>query len=485
MAATIQGGARIRNARRPEFEGTLACTVRARGGAQRYLLSAGHVVSLFGYALPGDAIEARFDDGRWLKVGEFHRSVAYQEGEGLQQFDAGIAMVTWEAAVKDGVRGLGLPRGTSQFLYEDLGLRLHGAVSGEVRDARLLSPSEPVSVLCEDPQGGERFLLHYGRQILYGRRSGDAWSPATQAGDSGALVLNDDGYAIGLHHAVTRDNAPRKVSICTPIDRVLGALEVELIDAGGAAAAGGAGAAPAPADPLFSADEAGIRSFDLLGVSIRALLEPHNAFGGIPWQLTPDGLVADGRLARSVGRMVTVPRVWRDFGPHIVAAAKDRAYRVPVELIVATICTESGGQARALRIEPGWVDDATTPHRVSAGLMQTLVSTARAALGDPGIDRDSLFDPEVSIRAGTAYIAQQKTLTRLDPPLVACAYNAGGVYVNEGAANRWRLRQYPIGTGAHADRFVQWFNDCMAFLREQPGLLDADTPSFTRLLRPA
>jgi hypothetical protein len=44
---------------------------------------------------------------------------------------------------------------------------------------------------------------------------------------------------------------------------------------------------------------------------------------------------------------------------------------------------------------------------------------------------------------------------------VACAYNAGGIYPNDGPDNRWKMRQYPIGSGAHADRFVRWFNDCV------------------------
>lgn len=34
---------------------------------------------------------------------------------------------------------------------------------------------------------------------------------------------------------------------------------------------------------------------------------------------------------------------------------------------------------------------------------------------------------------------------------------AGGFYENQGALNRWKLRQYPIGTGNHADRFAAYF----------------------------
>ena len=73
-------------------------------------------------------------------------------------------------------------------------------------------------------------------------------------------------------------------------------------------------------------------------------------------------------------------------------------------------------------------------------------------------------------------IAAQLWSTRFDPPLVAAAYNAGGVYHDPVPANRWRLRCYPIGTGAHVDRFVAWFNDAMRLTvaAERAG----DAPSF-------
>ena len=113
--------------------------------------------------------------------------------------------------------------------------------------------------------------------------------------------------------------------------------------------------------------------------------------------------------------------------------------------------------------------------------MQTLISTARAAVGDDAIDRSWLLEPANSIQAGTAYIASQWKVTSFDPPKVACAYNAGGVYYNDGVNNRWKMRQYPIGTGKHADRFVQWFNDCMRYFDKHK--LKPET-SFYTLLNP-
>lgn len=81
-----------------------------------------------------------------------------------------------------------------------------------------------------------------------------------------------------------------------------------------------------------------------------------------------------------------MPRVWQAHRLDIEEAALK--HKVPVELIVATICAETSGRTDAIRIEPGYVSDLTTPHRVSCGLMQTLISTARQATGNSALSRD-------------------------------------------------------------------------------------------------
>ena len=191
----------------------------------------------------------------------------------------------------------------------------------------------------------------------------------------------------------------------------------------------------------------------------------HGIFGSVEWCLAEDGIRIDGAAPETTGgRPLTVRRVWNAFGPSM--SKWGAHYGVPVELIVATACTETRGRPDRVRTEPGFVSDEETPHRVSPGLMQTLISTARSALAgetDEAIDRAWLLVPDNSIRAGTAYIAGQRSKTSFDPPKVACAYNAGSVIRNNGAENRWKMRQFPIGTGEHADRFVAWFNDSFRF----------------------
>jgi hypothetical protein len=234
----------------------------------------------------------------------------------------------------------------------------------------------------------------------------------------------------------------------------------------------------------------------VLHAALPALRRPHAVFsGGLRWCLTPEGIEVEGRPLAPTGAMLAARRAFDWFGPHFRAAAIETG--VPIELLVATACTESMGDARraatpaaaaaARREEPGFVSDEATPHRVSIGLMQTLISTARHVLplpeDDPAMARitaATLLDPARSILAGTSYIAAQAGVTRLDPPVVACAYNAGGVYEQRGAANHWRMRQYPIGTPNHADRFVIFFNQALRLVAEGARLGDA--PSFCRLL---
>lgn len=200
------------------------------------------------------------------------------------------------------------------------------------------------------------------------------------------------------------------------------------------------------------------------------LTSPHTFRDSVQWTLSPDGLLVGGDDAPEVwgGPPQTVRRIWSDYAEPIQRWGRD--FGVPVELIVSTICTESDGEAHAVRTEPGYLSDEQTPDRVSVGVMQTLIATARSALGEPDLGRDWLRKPANSIRAGTAYIAQQWKETHLDPPKVACAYNAGGLYHNDAPDNRWRMRQYPIGTSKHADRFVKWFNECFLMFDQDGGI---------------
>jgi peptidoglycan hydrolase-like protein with peptidoglycan-binding domain len=212
------------------------------------------------------------------------------------------------------------------------------------------------------------------------------------------------------------------------------------------------------------------------------LTEPHQFRDSVVWQLSAQGILVDKKqpLETTGGDPKTVRSVWQRFSEPVEQWSQK--FGVPAELIIATICTETSGDPSALRKEPGYISDEQTPNKISPGIMQTLISTAQKTLGDQTINREWLLKAENSIRAGTAYIASQWRTTNFDPPKVACAYNAGDIYYNDSATNRWKMRQYPIGSAEHADRFVKWFNDCFVLFAKD-GL--SPQVSFYRMLKAA
>lgn len=192
----------------------------------------------------------------------------------------------------------------------------------------------------------------------------------------------------------------------------------------------------------------------------------HQAFAnGVRWRLREEGIEIEGSgIERTPGIPQTMTRIWQNFNQEINQWA--RYYNVPCVAILATIATESGGNPNSVREEPGYISDTATPGLVSPGLMQTLISTARETLRNSAIDRQFLLNPSNSIQAGTAFISRQRSQTLLDPPKIAAAYNSGGVYENTNPNNRWRMRQYPLGTSHHCDRYVKWFNDAVFVLNQ-------------------
>ncbi len=197
--------------------------------------------------------------------------------------------------------------------------------------------------------------------------------------------------------------------------------------------------------------------------------------GGRRWRVLPSGEIEVEGLGipRTGGEPETMRRLWEDYSAAI-RAAHARWPEVHMAWIMATIAVESarrpgtlGRDARSLRLEPGYVSDEATPHKVSPGLMQTLISTARwcARWGElpdlANVDREGLFVAETSILLGTTYMAYQ--LDRYgDPMLADAAYNAGSVRTDPNNPFGWTT----FHTG-RAEHWARWVGDACAVLRER------------------
>lgn len=158
-------------------------------------------------------------------------------------------------------------------------------------------------------------------------------------------------------------------------------------------------------------------------------------------------------------RIGLIAPAWKRYG-HLITAAAQR-HGVPAELILATIVDESGGNARAVATNPGYVSDAATPHKVSIGLGQLLISSARRLSPERPIDRAALFDPATSIDLVARYHARFYKGTGFDPRLVAWAYLAGSTPALR-AGQRWQPRNQE-----HAARYTAVFEASVAHLAAQ------------------
>jgi soluble lytic murein transglycosylase-like protein len=159
-------------------------------------------------------------------------------------------------------------------------------------------------------------------------------------------------------------------------------------------------------------------------------------------------------------RIALIAPTWQRYG-HVISAAATR-HGVPAELILATIVDESGGKANALATNPGYVSDAATPHKISIGLGQMLISSARRLAPERHIDRAALSDPATAIDLVARYHARFYKGTGFDPRLVASAYLFGSTPALR-AGQRWTPRD-PV----HAARYTAVFEASVAHLAAQP-----------------
>lgn len=189
-------------------------------------------------------------------------------------------------------------------------------------------------------------------------------------------------------------------------------------------------------------------------------------------------LEVDGLAPFTRGRPLTAERFVED-GYWRMCLRYGRALGVPPLVIAAIMFVESGRveghlDPVSIRLEPGYTSDEETPHKVSAGVVQTLLSTARHVaervgwspldpLGEPrALVRRDLYIPDNSIYLGAAYM---KTLADrigdADPLLVSCAYNAGRLRTDMTTG----LRLYCYHGDDRLLKLVAYHNDLVRVLR--------------------
>lgn len=215
--------------------------------------------------------------------------------------------------------------------------------------------------------------------------------------------------------------------------------------------------------------------------------------GGREWLVTPEGVSSRGEggepvaLHRTRGEPTSMRLYLALWGRWLLEAVV--AEQVPLAILLQVLATENGAcrvdenrvHVIPWRKEPGYVSDEATTHRISIGPSHILISSARAAMADPSIDRAWLLDTRNNIRACARFIRNQRQATGYDPVLVAAAYNAGGLYnalPGTKWGNRWHLRTY----GSHLDRALSWYGDAVAALYEIRELWALDLAGLGRVV---
>lgn len=189
---------------------------------------------------------------------------------------------------------------------------------------------------------------------------------------------------------------------------------------------------------------------------------------GIKWSVDPDGMVVLSDGQRPLGSRLFARSCYLRFADNFTRSASAYGQGLGVAHLVATAITESGcSEEKGM----GSVDGLST------GIMQVTGTTCQSLLRSLGREALSKNDcmvkmasePAFSVDLAAAYITQprQVQITSLNPPKVAAAYNAGGVYFDRN--NPWRMRS----TGNHIDRFVAAYNAYVAWFREEGGNLAA------------
>lgn len=213
--------------------------------------------------------------------------------------------------------------------------------------------------------------------------------------------------------------------------------------------------------------------------------------GGKRWRVLETGYIEVERdgVIRTKGAPTSVRGLRSEYGDLIEAAAA--AFAIPVEWIYGMIPIEAARLESdrmrfdpvSIRYEPGYIHPSDTPHRVSAGLMQTLVSTARQMAekyelelrdmdGDlRDVQLGDLLDPHTSLWLGAAYMAHQRDRyageldggNGLDFVYLTGAYNAGSVRTDVNTP--FRLMTY---SPTRTERAIRFHNDAVAISRGEP-----------------
>lgn len=247
--------------RRPGFVGSATGLVRDRGSRQRYLITCGHVAAPGPQARAGDHVTLTGVPG---VAGRPARLSLWQPmlAEGAHKTTIDAALLALDDELFDVLRAqqdlLPTSLGGSAFADQPLTLRRR---SGVVGGRALVFWSGEVDIPGLTPGEADYFL----EQAI-----GYRCDVATQGGDSGAAVWDDQDAMCGMHLASLVNAGPgasEPSALFGPIAPVLDWFGVDLILRGGRTAAA-AGPAPVPRDSAPAASAAALSEQEVVAATL-------------------------------------------------------------------------------------------------------------------------------------------------------------------------------------------------------------------------
>ncbi|MCP3417898.1 S1 family peptidase [Bradyrhizobium brasilense] len=202
-----------------ENTGTLGCIATPRGGGDDLILSNSHILARYGLAPVGDAIiqPGRDDGGGGADaVATLVKFSPFDFGSGFPNTcDAAVAKVQQGIAISPAIAQIGMVTGINASLQRGMQVQKTGRTTDHTIGT-ILDINFRFKIPYPNPAAnGERTPLGFRDQVRCSRY--------TDGGDSGSLVCDMNGKAVGLHF-VGSDS----VSVFSPIQFVLDALAIEL-----------------------------------------------------------------------------------------------------------------------------------------------------------------------------------------------------------------------------------------------------------------
>lgn len=199
--------------------GTLGCMVVKRNGDHKqYILSNSHVLAKSGLGRPGDAIyqpgpvDARASND---PVAHLDSWQPFKFRDGFDNhIDAALGIPVDPELFSSAIFDIGKPKGTRN-VERGVMVQKSGSATGHTW-GRVEDVDFHTSLSYPRTDGKRLGNVNFSNLVLCSRY--------TDSGDSGSLVLDNDGYAVGLHFC-----GSRTASIFSPIQYVMDELQLDIV----------------------------------------------------------------------------------------------------------------------------------------------------------------------------------------------------------------------------------------------------------------